>query len=527
MNSLIKTLLGKTIPSKSLTNLMKFLKKFVNHQEYSNYIPIQNKRLPNVSLCKEENEVHYNQKEPRIVAIFTTTTPNQSVQIIGNSGMLHCFTAMEIDGKVYTGSSFPTSFYFETPGNHTIKYTLADPTIINNQSFQNSDIESINIPDSVITIGDRAFEGCSNLTSIIIPDSVIDIGIAAFSSCTNLESVTVKGSQTNIKDSSFSNCTNLDTINIPYDLNRIGILAFNNTAWYNEQSDGLVYLNNVLYKYKGTMPDNTQLTLSNSTIGIAGQAFYNCTGLQSITLSDSLVTIESEAFSGCTNLSSIIIPKSVVRIEPNIFKDCDLESITVNNQNKIFDSRNNCNAIIDTSNNKLVAGCKNTVIPDGIVNIGSFAFNTCSGLEHIDVPDTITIIENYAFSKTNLTSISFNNVTIIGEQAFFQCENLASVNIGNYVERINLGAFRFCTSLTSITLPNTLTRIEQMGFYGCSNLENITSLAMTAPTLGTSALGNVKSNGILKVPQDSTGYNTWMTSSNLGRYNWSLETLEQ
>jgi hypothetical protein len=108
--------------------------------------------------------------------------------------MLHCFTAMEIDGQVYTESSFPTSFYFETSGSHIIKYTLADPTIIKESSFEGSDIESINIPDSVITIGDRAFYACSNLASIIIPDSVIDIGTAAFSSCTNLESVTIKGS---------------------------------------------------------------------------------------------------------------------------------------------------------------------------------------------------------------------------------------------------------------------------------------------------------------------------------------------
>ena len=165
--------------------------------------------------------------------------------------------------------------------------------------YECSSLTSISIPNSVSNIGIFTFRSCSSLTSVSIPNSVTSIEGDAFWGCSNLTSVTIPNSVTSIGGGAFQDCSHLSSISIPNSVTNVGEGAFNNTQWYDNQPDGLVYAGLVLYKYKGSMPENANIIIKE--------------GIKSITVS---------AFSGYNNLTSITIPKSVTRIGEEAFYDC-------------------------------------------------------------------------------------------------------------------------------------------------------------------------------------------------------------
>ena len=235
-----------------------------------------------------------------------------------------------------------------------------------------------------------------------------------------------------------------------------------------------------------------------------------------------VTSIVSYAFKECTKLTGINIPKSVTSIGDFVFAFCtNLTSIKVTEGNPVFDSRENCNAIIHTAKNTLILGCQNSTIPSSVTTIGQYAFGWCTGLTSITIPNSVTNIEymafmgcsnlssiiigehvesirRWAFEKcSSLTSVIIpNSVTTIEEEAFRECDNLSSVvigdgvknierltfllctnlssvTIGNGVESIKYGAFMNCTSLNSINIPNSVTTIDNDVFEECSNLSSV------------------------------------------------------
>ena len=321
---------------------------------------------------------------------------------------------------------------------------------------------NIEVKEGTVSITDEAFKSCTSLTSITISEGVTSIGNSAFSSCSSLTSVTIPESVTSIGNSAFSNCSSLSTVTIPESVTSIGHAAFDGATWYNNLPDGVVYLGKVLYKYKGTMPANTNIEVKEGTVSITDEAFKSCTSLTSITLPESVTSIENSAFSGCSSLTSINIPEGVTSIGGGTFYGCtSLASIN---------------------------------IPESVTSVGSSAFSGCSRLASINIPESVTSIENSAFSGCiSLTSITIpKSVTLIGDGAFSRCTGELIINcnisdddtedseyrkfggsqfsriIGEGVTSIGKYAFYECNSITSISIPQSVTSIGGDAFIRCT-----------------------------------------------------------
>ena len=234
---------------------------------------------------------------------------------------------------------------------------------------------------------------------------------------------------------------------------------------------------------------------------ISDHAFYLCEGLTNITwYNNSIKTIGKSAFSGCKGLTTITIPNSVISIGKNVFYGCvGLSQIKVDSGNSIYDSRNNCNAIIETASNTLVAGCKATKIPNTVTAIGDNAF-LCQSLSSISIPNSVTLIGNRAFESCDLNSITIpNSVTYIGKDAFCYCQSLTSATLSNSISAINDYTFQNCEKLTSIQIPNSVTKIGEMAFYKCYSMTSV-SLGDSVNTIGEDAFTSCKSLTSIFIP---------------------------
>lgn len=198
-------------------------------------------------------------------------------------------------------------------------------------------------------------------------------------------------------------------------------------------------------------------------------AFFGCDDLSSITLSDNITSIGDWAFRW-TNIDKLLIPKSVSKIGAGLFYKCkNLNSIEVDKNNKYYDSRNNCNAIMDTKTNELVAGCKNSVIPNNTSAICKEAFDGCCGMTSISIPNNVKDIGAAAFADCeDLISVQLpTNIKEIRFRTFHNCNKLTSINIPNGVTAILDRAFEGCAALTSITIPESVTNIDILAFDNC------------------------------------------------------------
>ena len=298
---------------------------------------------------------------------------------------------------------------------------------IGDDAFYGCDnLTSIRISERITRIGNYAFGNCSGLTEIMIPNGVTAIGASAFVRCDRLEtvmfaqgiqlakispfaffecsslaSITIPNSVSTIGDSAFEDCSSLASITIPAGVTKIEAYAFYNcrgltavhitdlTAWCNI-SFGSDYANPCYYAHDLYLNGDliTDLVIPESVTVLGNCVFEDCSSLTSITIPATVTSISSTAFSGCNALTSIV----------------------VENANAVYHSEGNC--LIETATNTLVFGCKNSVIPEYVTSIATYAFDSCSSLTSIIIPANVTSIGDWAFKACHgLTSVIFENTS--------------------------------------------------------------------------------------------------------------------
>lgn len=326
---------------------------------------------------------------------------------------------------------------------------------IGNFAFENcSDLKSVEIPASVTSIGSAAFKDCSGLESMNIdeanttyenpegsnaivekssktlvagckntkiPDDVKIIGAYAFCGCSDLKSIEIPDNVSEIQVAAFDDCSNLTAIHIPAGVDKIALGVFMGCSNLNS-----ITINSANRSYES--PGNANAIIDKGTMTLLE-------GSNNTVIPEGVKRIWQNAFAERIHLKSITIPASVTSIVGMPFSDCDsLEEIKVDADNAIFDSRNNCNAIIESATNTLIAGCGKTVIPEGIETIGDSAFERVKTLTHVTIPKSVTEIRGYAFER---------------------CENLSTVNLQKGIQTIGYGAFTECVGLTNLIFCGT------------------------------------------------------------------------
>ena len=315
-------------------------------------------------------------------------------------------------------------------------------------------MDSIRWGGSLTTIRNHAFENCDILSHLFLPESLVTIKEYAFSYCNRLKRLQMGGKVEVIESMAFVPTDSIETIDFGNSPTNIGYSAFA-YPWWNSYKNNLISIRAKKIK------------------SIGSYAFFYCPNLVSLQLGDSIERIEGECFYHCSSLPSVHFPASLNYIEGSSFSySYVLDTITVDPLNSAYNSDGNCNAVMRTSDNVLILGCKSTIIPSATTRIESYAFRGCIGLQTLNLPFNIGSIGVVAFQDcSGLQTVSFSdNLTNIEERAFENCNSLTSLVLPEGLLHIGDHAFSLCTNLQSINVPNSVNSIDCHAFYECRKL---------------------------------------------------------
>ena len=384
--------------AKNQEELKNVSKPFDNNAAYKNLIKFADESLKSTlaGYIKKQKIAKEKRKRKIITAIIVT------ISLVMISLALWFFTP--VGAYSYTpygnGYSISCNKKFIKNANIPAKHMGKPVVYIEPHTFEAyKNLETVTIPDSVTSIGNGAFYGCTSLTSIVIPESVTSIGDSAFSA-TSITSIEIPNSVTSIGSHVFAFCDNLNNITIPKSVTDIGYRAFRDCT------------------------SLTSIEIPDSVTSIGKEAFVDCSSLTSVVIGDSVMSIGEAAFSGCKSLASVVIGDSVTSIGDSAFWGCHLTSI---------------------------------VIPDSVVSIGDRAFKNCSSLTSVVIGDYVGSIGEKAFADcSSLTSVVIgDSVMSIGDDAFYDCTSLTSIEIPASVTSIGFCAFYGCSSLTQAKFINS------------------------------------------------------------------------
>lgn len=402
----------------------------------------------------------------------------------------------------------------------------------NNGVFQNcSNLKSLILPETITSIGERTFYGCSKLAIELYLPNLTYIANAGTFQNTGITGIRSLGKLTSIPNgtsnwAAFYNCPNLAYVNFPETLALIGSYSFR----------GCTSL--------------TELTFPESLEQINDHAFWGCYSLQSVSFPEDSIVLGNNVFQGCSSLINIGTP-NISNISYGVFRDCGL--ITVDLSNSTFTTLTGPTGT-DTANG-VFANCANLqeiTLPATCTSIGQASFESCKVLTTIDGIENITSVGNYAFDNCwVLPAFSLENLTNIGTRAFYNCYAFGGVvnapnltSIGNSAFRYtpitkvtslgNIttlpggsgdgdGVFRGCASLTSVNIPSTLTSFGQYTFADCTKLESITINTSTPPTWGSSMLDNDTTFTTIFVPEGSIA--TYREVAGYSKYHHFLQEI--
>jgi len=416
-----------------------------------------------------------------------------------------------------TQSNFLTVFnneiLYKTTSGSTVDVSYPagyDNEVISNTSYTNGYCTII-CENNVEEIRENAFLRCTSLASINLPSSIVSIGNYAFSDCTSLASINYEGT-----------ISEYNNIEKGYNWYKGGIVHCSDgdievfgTNYKSTYTGGIV-------KYEDSISDKPNLIscqINSSLTSIIHSTFNGCSLLSSVVIPNSIEVIELCAFAGCSSLIEINIPNSVISIGDSTFSDC-LSLVSINIPNSVTSIGESafygCSSLTEIVIPNSVTSIKRSTftfctslvsinIPNSVTSIGGGAFFGCSSLSRIVIPSSVTSIKYNTFIYcSSLTEINIpNSVTSIGTSAFDGCSSLTEIVIPNSVTSIEESAFRYCSSLTEITIPNSVTSIGTFAFWYCTLLSSVTVEAITPPILGNEVFYNNKSGRKIYVPAGS------------------------
>lgn len=468
---------------------------------------MDNFSFENVRYCDDCMEVYYINDIPWSSETYRIENViiHEGVTYIGDNAFSGCkLKSLSIPHSVTHISNLAFSGYlinnWTEPGITTCQNITIECDNISTWFAELSGLESIVLGEGTTSIAESAFARCTSLKEVTIGKNVASIGYSAFANCSSLKSVTSlietpywidnsvfgyslssstslyvpKGKKQVYQSTSswnqFPQIIELDggeVIGIAFADKVVEAMCVAN---WDENNDGMFSKDEAaaVTDLGSVFANNTDITSFDELqyftglTSIGEQAFYYCSNLNSIIIPENVKTIGNRAFYVCSDLKSLRIPANVSNIEDRAFAYCSgLESIEVDENNQYFDSRNNCNALIQTSSNTLLVGCKNSVIPDGVTSIAEGAFRGCTELTNMVIPEG--------------------------------------------VKTIGASAFRGCTGLTSVSLPSTITSIGNYAFSAFDEVYNLTTVTvgMTSPVAIASEVFPNRANSILYVPKGS------------------------
>lgn len=342
--------------------------------------------------------------------------------------------------------SFTVGRIIYSPTSESTAEVVFNDAFIGDATIPNT-VSNNGITYTITSIGEGAFNGCTNLTSVIIPNTVTSIGKNAFFYCTSLVSVSIPASVTSIGNGTFNGCSSLASISIPNSVTSLGEGAFSSCTSLTSVviPNSLTTISDFLLNDCSNL---SSITIPNTVTTIGKYALVNCVKLSNVFIPNSVVTIKEKVFAGCNMFTNIVIPNSVTTIELGAFSDCkNLQTVTLSNS---------------------------------LIGISEEMFFNCVSLSSISIPTSVKSIGNSAFAYTKLSSITIpSSITSIGAGAFSSCTSLTSITLPNSVEAIGGSAFLGCTALAAVTLPSSLMVIDESVFSNCTALSTITMPVLT------------------------------------------------